>query len=166
MNSVADDLKRFVLALAFFAFAVAAASGFWLGRATSVEQRAAIDTMRVITVQRETVTVTIKVREKARTHWDTVVRNVSDTQVVVQRDTLPPDTVTVPVEVIRRDQAKDSLLASLYVDRRLDSLWHIQDATLPHKPPPRWALSVGPGYVCRENGCGLGVALTFSYRIR
>lgn len=124
---------------------------------------AARDTMRIIEVRRDTVLVEIKVREKARQHWDTIVRNVSDTQVVIQRDSIA-DTVRVPVEVIQRDRSKDSLLSVLYLDRGLDSLWHIQDAKLPHKPPPRWSLGLAAGYACTGKGCGPGLAVGVTWR--
>jgi hypothetical protein len=133
-----------------------------LERPNDLKISAARDTMRIISVQRDTVRDTIRVRESARQRWDTIVRNVSDTQVVIQRE--KPDTVTLPVEVIQRDRAKDSLLASLYVDRGLDSLWHIQDAKLPHKPASKWSVGMTGGYGCNTKGCGPSVTLGVSWR--
>jgi hypothetical protein len=126
---------------------------------------AARDTMRVIEVRLDTVRDTIKVREKVRQHWDTVVRNVSDTQVVIQREASPPDTVTLPVEVIRRDVVKDSLLSAFYDFKRGDSLWHIQDAKLPHQPESAWGIGATCGVdpFNREPRCTVGV--TYRWRL-
>jgi hypothetical protein len=125
---------------------------------------AARDTMRVIEVRRDTIRDTIKVREKVVAHFDTVVRNTSDTTILVRRDTTTI-TVTVPVEVVQRDEAKDRLILGYRADRFQDSLWHIQDAKLPHRPPSRLGLSVTAGYGCVKS-CGFGVVVGGSYRIR
>ena len=170
MSALKDFQKAGVLMLLGFGLAVlwwsgipAGVLGFMAGR-WSKSQAAAVDTMRIIEVRRDTIRDTITVREKAVAHYDTVVRNVNDTTIVVQRDT-QTITVTVPVEVVQRDQAKDSLLSSYRLDRFQDSLWHIQDAKLPHKPASRYALGVGLGYACNDKGCGPGVSLGLTVRI-
>lgn len=165
MNDLASDFRRFVLGYGLAAVVVVGGLSWFVGRQfpARAEQQAARDTMRIIVHQRDTLRDTIRVREKARQHWDTVVRNVSDTQVVIQRDTATV-VVTVPVEVIQRDRSKDSLLSVLYRERGLDSLWHIQDAKLPHRAPSRWSVGAAVGYVCTTKGCGPGVALGIAWR--
>lgn len=128
---------------------------------------AALDTMALIGRHRDIVRDTIRVKEKAKARVDSVCcKTITDTQLVIQPSpTAPPETVTVRTPIIERIRTDSALLASLYVDRRLDSLWHIQDAKLPHKASSRWGLTLGPGYVCNEKGCGVGASITFSYRI-
>jgi hypothetical protein len=117
---------------------------------------AARDTMRIIQVQRDTLTVTIRVYEKAKARVDTMVQTLTDTQVVIRETpTAPPETVTVRAPIVERIRTDSALLASLYVDRRLDSLWHIQDAKLPHKPPSKWGLGVTFGPGCDRYGCAV-----------
>lgn len=149
----------------FVVFVVIAAIASNQLRKVDTVTTAARDTMRIITFQRDTVRDTIRVREKARQHWDTIVRNVSDTQVVIQRER--PETVTVAREVIQRDRSKDSLLASLYVDRRLDSLWHIQDAKLPHKRESPWGIGATCGVdPFNTNGPRCTFGVTYRAKIR
>lgn len=128
-------------------------------RPESPVQIAARDTMRIIEVRRDTVRDTIRVKEKAKARVDTLVRVVNDTQIVV-RDSL----VTVPALVVERIVTDSSLIASYRVDRRLDSLWHIQDAKLPHRPPRKWSLGAAAGYACTDKGCGPGIALGLTWR--
>lgn len=121
---------------------------------------AARDTMRVVQIQRDTVTVTIRVQEKAKARIDTLVRVVNDTQLVV-RDSI----VTVPPLVVERIVTDSSLILSYKEDRRLDSLWHIQDAKLPHKPESPWGIGATCG-VDPFNTSGPRCTIGVTYRAR
>lgn len=138
---------------------------------------AARDTMRVIVHQRDTLRDTIRVYER---RVDTVraISDALDADVEVVNDstlylrnrperlTVVPPVVVANLQALRLTVAtQDTALRWYREDRRLDSLWHIQDAKLPHKPPRRISLGVTAGYACAKT-CGLALALGVSYRIR
>lgn len=134
------------------------------------------DTLRitdsVIVVRAETVTV----RQKVVTHWDSVVRTITDTQVVIisdSGDSVVRDTVTIPSEVIAKDRAKDALIASLYGK---DSTWEwryatarkVYQAEVSKANAPRWGVGLSLGYGCvMPKGCGpsLTVGLTWQAKV-
>lgn len=148
--------------------ALAAGLGYVLarGQRDSAAVAAARDTMQVIVYQRDTVRVTIRIRERARRRVDSVCCTiVTDTQlVIVPGPSAPPETVTVRAPVVERIRTDSLLIAGLYADRRLDSLWHIQDAKLPHKAPSKWGLGLAAGYACSPKGCGPGVSIGLVWR--
>lgn len=131
-------------------------------------QVAAIDTMALIARHRDFVHDTIHVKEKAKARVDSVCcKTVTDTQLVIQPSPgVAPETVTVRAPIVERIRADSSLLSSLYADRRLDSLWHIQDAKLPHKPESPWGIGFTAGVGCGGNGCGPQLTAGVTYRVK
>jgi hypothetical protein len=162
-------VNRIVGALLVLGCVIALALTLWRGLPPmDLELMAYRDTVRitdsVLVVRAETVTV----RQKAVTRWDSIVRTVTDTQVVVLRDSLPPDTVVVPREVIAKDRAKDSLITALY-QHDTTQQWRIATRDklireLGKKSRP-YSIAATLGYVCHRS-CGLGLAVGLSYRIR
>lgn len=130
---------------------------------------AARDTMRILEVRRDTIRDTIRVRERAKARVDTLVQTVSDTQLVVRETpAAPPETVTVRAPIVARIRTDSALIVSLYADRRVDSLWHVQAAKIPPaRQESRWGLGVTAGYGCSDRGCGpqLTAGLTYNAKL-
>lgn len=145
----------------------------WLGYCAggtgkpSLQVAAALrDTVRIVdsvfALRAETVTV----RQRAVTRYDTIVRVASDTQYLV-RDSL----VTVPVEVIQRDVAKDSLIVALYQKDttwqwRMDTHRRMYQAEIRQANAPRWGVGATLGYGCSARGCGPTLAVGLTYQAK
>lgn len=177
MSNPYQDAQKLLVSLmagpaAFFGLVVAAliAFGYCMGQRTSDAKIVALrDTVRISDSVIVVRTDTVVARQRVVTRWDSVVRTVTDTQVVILRDSLPPDTVTVPLEVIAKDRAKDALIAGLY-GRDSTQEWRIATRDklytlgLQKANGPRWGYGVTIGYGCGENDCGPQGTVGISYQ--
>jgi pyridoxine 5'-phosphate synthase PdxJ len=81
--------------------------------------QAAVDTVRITDSVRSVVSETVKVKLAAKLRMDTIVRLVTDTQLVIQRER--PETVTVAPEIVQRIASCDAFSSSCRLQLRADS---------------------------------------------
>ncbi len=127
---------------------------------------ARVDTVRLATEVQRVAAETVTVRLRAQARVDSVVRVVSDTQLVIRRDTLPPDTVRVPAVVVERLVTDDRTIQSLRALAVADSgvIRSLRALLATPKPQRRYGLGVAVGYGCGPGSCGPTVTLGLAWR--
>lgn len=129
---------------------------------------ARVDTVRQMVEAQAQAAETVTVRLKAKARVDTLVRVLTDTELVIRATPAsPPDTVRVPGVVVERlvtdDRAIQSLRALVVADSGVVRSLRALLAT--PKPVRKWGIGATVGWGCNQTSCGPAVALGLTVKV-